>query len=287
MSTIATFFRLLTGAQFAPKWGAQFAPKSTAHFKPKYYAQFVRNLQPVHNLYCEPFVGGAAIFFAKKPSGVEVINDVNKELVNFYKTVKEDFVGLEKEIRISLHSRDLHRKAKVIYDNPDMFSEIKRAWAVWVLSTQSFASMLDGTWGYDVAKNTTTKKISNKRDSFTEEYAIRLQNVQIESTDALRIIRARDCKDAFFYCDPPYYNSDCGHYDGYSIEDFEALLNTLAKVEGKFLLSSYPSPILKKHTKANGWHQVGIEQGVSVGNNSKKPQKRKVEMLTANYAIKL
>lgn len=44
MSTIATFFRLLTGAQFAPKWGAQFAPKSTAHFKPKYYAQFVRNL---------------------------------------------------------------------------------------------------------------------------------------------------------------------------------------------------------------------------------------------------
>lgn len=49
MSTIATFFRLLTGAQFAPKWGAQFAPKSTAHFKPKYYAQFVRNLQFTKN----------------------------------------------------------------------------------------------------------------------------------------------------------------------------------------------------------------------------------------------
>ena len=45
MSTIVTSFRLLTGAQFAPKWGAQFAPKCTAHFKPKYYAQFVRNLQ--------------------------------------------------------------------------------------------------------------------------------------------------------------------------------------------------------------------------------------------------
>jgi hypothetical protein len=45
MSTIVTFFRLFTGAQFAPKWGAQFAPKCTAHFKPKYYAQFVRNLQ--------------------------------------------------------------------------------------------------------------------------------------------------------------------------------------------------------------------------------------------------
>jgi hypothetical protein len=50
MSTIVTFFRLLTGAQFTPKWGAQFAPKYTAHFKPKYYAQFVRNLHTTADL---------------------------------------------------------------------------------------------------------------------------------------------------------------------------------------------------------------------------------------------
>ncbi|QZT36681.1 DNA adenine methylase [Halosquirtibacter xylanolyticus] len=43
--------------------------------------------------------------------------------------------------------------------------------------------------------------------------SIRLQNVQIECTDALRIINSRDQEEAFFYCDPPYFNSDCGHYD--------------------------------------------------------------------------
>ena len=239
---------------------------------------------PVHKLYAEPFVGGAAVFFGKEKSSVEVINDTNKELVNFYRMVKEDFVSLEKEVRITLHSRDLHRKAWVIYNYPDMFSELKRAWAVWVLSTQSFASMLDGSWGYDKAKPTTSIKIANKRDNFTEDIAIRLQRVQIECTDALRIIRSRDTIGSFFYCDPPYYNSDMGHYDGYTVEDFEMLLKVLSRIRGKFMLSSYPSPMLKEFTSNHGWHSLHIQQVVSVANNSGK-RKPKTEVLTANYIL--
>ena len=196
---------------------------------------------PEHRLYAEPFTGGAAVFFAKAPSGVEVLNDTNKELMNFYRVVQQDYVSLEKEIRITLHSRDLHRKAQVINGNPDLFSEVKRAWAVWVLSSQSFSAMLDGHWGYDKAENRTSKLIQARKERFTEDLAIRLQNVQIEATDARYIIRSRDSKSSFFYCDPPYYNSDCGHYDGYSEEDYCGLLDDLRKIEGKFLLSSYPS----------------------------------------------
>lgn len=93
-------------------------------------AATIVSLIPRHTLYCEPFIGGAAVFFAKKASEIEVINDTNRELINFYRVAKNDFVSLEKEIRISLHSRDLHRKASVIYNNPDMFTELKRAWSV-------------------------------------------------------------------------------------------------------------------------------------------------------------
>jgi len=218
-------------------------------------ASTILKLIPAHNLYCEPFIGGAAIFFAKDPSPVEIINDVNKEMINFYRTVQNDFVSLEKEIQITLHSRDLFRKASVIYNNPDMFSEIKRAWAVWCLAAQGFAGIIDGTWGYDITKNTTTKKISNKRNSFTEDYAIRLQNVQIECTDALRIIKSRDQKDSFFYCDPPYFNSDCGHYDGYSVEDFENLLKILSKIEGKFLLKQMPGSYRDDFSRHTEWRQ--------------------------------
>lgn len=240
-------------------------------------------LIPEHNLYCEPFCGGASIFFSKPPSAVEVLNDTNSELINFYRVVQRDFVSLEQEVRISLHSRRLHSDAKAVYANPHLFSEIKRAWAVWVLANQSFSSMLDGTWGYDVLKNTTSKKINNKREGFTEDFAIRLQNTQIECTDALRILTSRDRPTSFFYIDPPYFNSDCGHYDGYTIEDFRMLLDRLATLEGKFLMSSYDSPILKEFVKANGWSQLFFEQTVSV--NGKGKRKKKVEVLTANYLL--
>jgi len=242
---------------------------------------------PPHTLYCEPFCGGAAVFFAKQKSEIEVINDTNKELINFYRVVQNDFVSLEKEVRITLHSRTLHRDASAIYNSPHLFSEVKRAWAVWVLATQSFSAMLDGSFGYDVSEQHTTKKISNARANFTEELAIRLQNVQIECTDALRIINSRDSKNSFFYIDPPYYNSDCGHYDGYTVEDFENLLKALSKIEGKFLLSSYDSPILKEYVKSQRWAQKRFELTVSVANSNatKKPPKKKVEVLTYNYEL--
>ncbi|MES2651258.1 MAG: DNA adenine methylase [Bacteroidota bacterium] len=242
------------------------------------------SLIPEHTLYCEPFLGGAAIFYAKNASSVEVINDTNRELMNFYKVVQNDFVALETQIRISTHSRDLHRKASVIYNFPDMFDEIKRAWAIWILSTQSFSSQLDGSFGYDKSKSTLVKKINNNKERFTEEMAIRLQNVCLECADALYVIRSRDAKESFFYCDPPYFNSDCGHYDGYSEQDFENLLKQLSSIEGKFLLSSYPSDILKQYTKANKWFTVTIEQGVSI-NNKAGNQKRKIEVLTSNFSI--
>lgn len=242
-------------------------------------------LFPKHQTYIEPFVGGGAIFWAKRPSEVEVINDYNRELINFYEVCKNEFIELEKMVRISLHSRSLHSDATVMYNNPHLFTRIQRAWAVWVLSSQSFSAMLDGTWGYDVIKGTTSKKIANRRESFTEEYAIRLQNVQIENTDALRVIRSRDYEGAFHYCDPPYFNSDCGHYDGYTIEDFEALLSTLSQCKGKFLISSYPSDILSDYTGSNGWFTKKIEQTVSVANGTGGSGKRKIEVMTANYDL--
>lgn len=239
---------------------------------------------PQHRLYCEPFLGGAAVFFGKEPSQVEVINDTNKELMNFYRVCKEKFLDLQSLVRITLHSRKAHQDAKIINANPHLFTDVQRAWAVWVLSSQSFSSMLDGTWGYDKKKRTTTTKISNKREQFTEDLAIRLQDAQLECADALYVIQSRDTVDTFFYCDPPYYNSDCGHYDGYSMDDFEQLLKCLSSVKGKFLLSSYPSPVLMKYAKEHGWYQWSLESGVSV-NKKSGYMKRKVEVLSANFEI--
>lgn len=239
-------------------------------------------LFPEHILYTEPFAGGAALFFAKEPSEIEVLNDTNKEIINFYKVIRQDFVSLQKKINITLHSRTQFKDAGVIYNSPHLFDDLSRAWAVWVLASQGFASIIDGSWGYDKSKNSTTKKIHNKGLAFTEEYAIRLQNVQLENSDAIYIIKSRDTERAFHYCDPPYFNSDCGHYGGYSAQDFERLLVTLSEVKGKFLLSSYPSDLLERYVKKYKWYQKRVEQQTSV---NKGKGKMKVEVMTASYPI--
>ncbi len=244
-------------------------------------ARYILPNIPEHKVYIETFCDGAAIFFAKAKSELEILNDTNRELINFYEVLKNDFVSLEKEVKITLHSRDLHRQAWVVYSNPNMFNAVKRAWAVWVLASQGFGGMISESWGRDKTQNKTVKMLHNKRQNFSEEYAIRMQEVSLESRDAVKLITGTDSKDAFFYCDSPYYNADMGHYDGYTIEDFEMLLNALSKIEGKFLLSSYPSELLKSYTIKNNWYSFGVEQAVPISNKGK----RKVEMLTANYPI--
>lgn len=248
-------------------------------------APFIKNLIPEHILYGEPFFGGGAVFFLKSPSEVEVINDTNNELMNFYRIVKTRFNELKDLIDQSLLSRDLHHKANVIYYNPDLFDEVRRAWAVWILCTMGFSGRMGGPFGYDKKKGTIAKKIGFKKEAFTSELMERLENVQIECADALYIIQSRDHPGAFFYCDPPYIGSDLGHYKGYTEADFRSLLEMLASIEGKFLLSSYPSDILKEFTAKYGWQNMKKELLVTVNIKAGNP-KTKTEMLTANYDIK-
>lgn len=249
--------------------------------KQKLSAIIVEKIPP-HNLYCEPFAGGAAVFFAKPPSHVEVINDTNSELINFYKVCKSQFAELQKAINETLHSREAHRWAKTVNDNPGHFDTVKRAWAIWVLAEQSYCSKLNGTFGYSLTKPNISRKLANKCKAFTNILTARLRTTQIECADALYVIKSRDTPESFFYCDPPYFNSDCGHYKGYKESDFKELLLTLSKIKGKFLLSSYPSPLLQSFSKKQGWHVWTKESGTSV--NAKSGYlKRKVEVLTGNY----
>jgi DNA adenine methylase len=141
-------------------------------------AKVILRLMPPHRLYGEPFLRGAAVLFAKEPSKVEIINDVNGELVNFYQVVKRDFATLEKEVSLSLHSHRQHNHAWVIYKNPDLFDPVKRAWAIWVLANSSYGCKLDGSFGYD-RNGCSSKKLDNKQMEFTTSRLYHLNHYSI------------------------------------------------------------------------------------------------------------
>jgi DNA adenine methylase len=100
---------------------------------------------PEHRVYVESFFGGGAVFWAKKPEKVEFLNDINGEVINFYRVLKLRWPELKREIDTVLHSEFQQKQARQIYRNPEGYDEVKRAWAIYVLSHQSFYAILDST----------------------------------------------------------------------------------------------------------------------------------------------
>lgn len=237
-------------------------------------------LIPEHTLYTEPFCGGCAVLFAKQPVECEVINDTNVELVNFYRVAKSQYLALKEMIDATLHSREIHAHARHINEHPSFFTPVDRAWAVWVCTKLGFASMIDGTFGYD-RSGATTQKLRNGKEAFTEELCERLGHVTVECEDGLRVITRYDREGAFHFVDPPYVGSDCGHYNGtFDEADFEKLLNILSEVKGKFMLTMFPHPLIEKFAAAHGWKIHRLDRTITA---SKVSRRRQEEWIVTNY----
>ena len=240
-------------------------------------------LIPEHTLYTEAFCGGCSVLFAIPPCDCEVINDVNAELINFYKIAKERYPELKTLIDSTLHSREIHAHAKHINAHPEFFNPVERAWAVWVCSKLGFASMLDGTFGYD-RQGTTTKKLRNAKDDFTETLCGRLDHVTIECENGINMLKRYDCEGAFHFVDPPYVGTDCAHYNGtFNEQDFEELLEVLSNCKGKFMLTMFPHPRIREYADRFGWKIHTLDRTITA---SKTSRRRQEEWITCNYEIR-
>ena len=242
-------------------------------------------LIPNHKIYTETFFGGGAVFFAKEPSESEIINDTNALAINFYKVCKTDFDALKQKVEATLFSRATYSVALTIYRMPHLFNSLQQAWAFYISTNMGFGCRI-GSWGFD-KYGKRVKAFQNKKMQFNSEIFKRLEHVQIENYDACRVIELYDTPDAFHYIDPPYIDSNQGHYEGYSHEDFIRLLQCLSKIKGKFLLSSYPSNLLNLYSKEFGWYTKEFKKPLSAkkGVLGTKRDRYKTEVLTANYPI--
>ena len=140
--------------------------------------------------------------------------------------------------------------------------------------------MLDGTFGYD-RTGSPSHKLRSAKVAFPEELCSPLGNVTVECEDVSNLIRRYDCDRAFHFVDPPYVGSDCGHYNGtFNEEDFQHLLDTLAKVKGKFMLTMFPHRLIEQYVREYGWHIHRIERTITA---SKVSRRRQEEWITTNY----
>lgn len=237
-------------------------------------------LIPEHAIYTEAFCGGAAVLFAKEPVACEVINDINAKIVNFYWMAQCYYPELKTEIDKMLHSRYQHDHARYIYNNPSMFKSAERACAFWFLSKTSYASKINGSFGFDM-KGGMPKKLRNAKDAFTEELCTRLEHVTIECQEALSVIRRYDRPETFHFIDPPYIDTNCGHYDGlFNEQSLIELLDTLAKLQGKFMLTMFPNDQILEYSNKHGWTIHRIERTISASRTTRRKQE---EWIVCNY----
>lgn len=227
-------------------------------------ASNIVSLIPKHTVYVEPFAGGAAIFFAKPWPEVgnsnhyrEYLNDTDERLINFYRVLQtpKKREALIERLSLTLFSEAEYAKAKDLESG----SDVDRAWAYYVNIQQSFTNKLNGGWGRTVYSANQQATWANKV-SRLPEYLDRMSSVGVTCDDALTIIQQLDSPQTFFYCDPPYPGTDQGHYEGYTVEDFQALVKTLNQCQGSFILSNYEQP---RVTMPDDWERFEFETTAS------------------------
>lgn len=241
---------------------------------------------PDHKIYCEPYFGGGAVFFKKNKSFLEVINDNNDFLINFYNVTQNNYDELKKIIDSSLHSESLYKYAKDIYNKKIDGNDIEKAWAFWFITNLSFNGSMHGSWKWSNGKTGSHEGIyiDNKKNNFSIAVNERLKNVQISCRDALTVIMNRDTEDTLFYLDPPYPDTYQQHYRGFTHKDLYELLHVLTTIKGKFILSNYWSQTLKYFIIKNNWNFEKILTSTSCQNlNHKGNNHSRIEILCMNF----
>lgn len=231
-------------------------------------------LLPKHVTYVEPFAGGAQIFFAKPPSKVEVLNDLDGELVNFYRVIQRHYEELVRYLRFTVVSRRYYDLLKAT--NPETLTDIQRAARFLYLQKTSYAGR--------VTKQNFRTGIVNppglnpeRIPELIEETNHRLARVLIECLPYEKILAKYDSASTCFYIDPPYY--EVKHYKfNLDPDDFRVMAERLGAVKGSFVLSLNDVPEVR--TIFGAFRIRGIEMPYTA---QKIAGKRYKEVLITNF----
>ena len=237
--------------------------------------------------YCEPFAGSAAVLINRPPSEVETYNDMDGEVVHFFRTLRDH--GEELAIRCSLtpFSREEYALAMEPSDDP-----IERARRFFILARQTRTGLAQtaslGRWANcrDTSRAGMSGVVSRWIGGCTglQSVAERLIRVQIENRPALDIVKIYDGDETLFYCDPPYVHSTRTDRNAYGYEMTDEAHIELAKAllaaKGKVAISGYRSDLYS--SLFGGWNRYDSPESSLYSANG---AAHRTESLWANYDL--
>ncbi len=241
-------------------------------------------LLPQCHHYCEPFAGSAAVLLNRQPSPVETYNDIDGEVVNFFRMLRDRTDELVKAIALTPFSREEFYHA--IHSDGEDLSDVERARRFFVRARQARTGLAQtaslGRWAN--CKNTSRAGMSGVVSRWLgsvedlPDIAMRLLRVQIENRPALDVIRLYDSPDTLFYCDPPYVHEVRGDDKAYEFEMDEVehrwLAEALKSCKGKVAISGYRCDLMDELYKDWRCFEAPVKNCHSI----KKPRQEAVWM---------
>ena len=219
-------------------------------------------LLPGCHHYCEPFAGSAAVLLNRQPSPVETYNDIDGEVANFFRVLRDQKEGLIEAIGLTPFSREEFYRAVSVNGNARQLPDLERARLFFVRARQARTGLAQtaslGRWAN--CRNTSRAGMSGVVSRWLgsvedlPEVALRLLRVQIENRPAIELIKLYDGEDTLFYCDPPYVHSTRGDAKAYGFEmndgEHRDLARALSRTRGKVAVSGYRCDLMDELYKA-------------------------------------
>lgn len=213
---------------------------------------------PDHECYVEPFCGGAAMFFMKPSVKVEVINDVNSDLVNLYRVVKNHLEEFVRQFKWSLISREMF---KWLDDTPvETLTDIQRAARFYYLQQMSFGAKVSSR-SFGTATTTAPKLNLLRLEETLSEAHLRLSRVYVEHLDWLAVMKKYDRPHTLFYLDPPYWQT-AGYGVGFDFDQYEAMAEMMRSCQGKIVVSINDHPDIRECFKGFRMKEVSLNHTV-------------------------
>lgn len=242
-------------------------------------ADWICEYIPEHDVYLEPFAGSLAVFFAKTPTRIETLNDLDNNVVNYFQIIRERPEELAEQLEMTPFSREeYYRACEYVPEDPDMEKARKFAVRCW----QGFGCSNLYRNGFRSSQQRTSPHTTKEWRNLPERLIAaseRLKNAQIENLPAVEVISRYNTADVFMYIDPPYLHGTRKNYlyrcEMNDTEHVE-LLEVLRKHPGKILLSGYENDLYNEMLP--GWKKVSKNTQAEAGIS-------RTETLWMNYEV--